>query len=151
MVDPTIAALATSVTGILVPYLVKGAEEFTRIAGEAVYEKAKALLQSLKDRWLGNPHASETLANFEAKPEEHQAEMVDVLQTTMTADPAMAADVSQRMEDLGPVLVILQDVTGGENTTGAEIDEATEGRIAVTQKIKDAKGTKGAVIKKFGR
>jgi len=59
--------LAASALAILVPYLKKGAEEFTAAAGQVAYEKTRALLAELKRRWIGDREASGQLEQFERR------------------------------------------------------------------------------------
>ena len=55
--EPT---LVTNVMTILMPYVVKGAEEFAKLVGEAAYHKAKRLFETLKARFAGDPVASDS-------------------------------------------------------------------------------------------
>ncbi len=52
--DPVIGNLAASVMTVLMPYVAMGAGEFAKEAGKSAYEKATALLGSLKARWVGD-------------------------------------------------------------------------------------------------
>jgi hypothetical protein len=50
------------------PYVVKGAREFGKTAGDVALERVKILLATLKARWTGDKEATKSLENFENKP-----------------------------------------------------------------------------------
>lgn len=146
--DP--ATIATAVLAILAPYAKKSAQEFIRTAGEFGYERAKRLFTTLKERWTGDEEASDVLTQFEKKPERYEGVLQDVLQEKLQTDAALSADLDEQIRELGPHLQVIQRMNVGENVTGADIDEAREGRIAVEQEIKEGKGVTGARIGTLG-
>jgi len=146
--DP--ATIATGVLAILTPYLVKGAKEFTNVVGEAAYDKAKGLLQNLKQRWAGDKEASATLEQFEQKPERYKPVVEDILKEKLSADSGMAQEYAEKLRDMGPVLEIIQKMDEGKNITGLEAKELNKGHVVVTQEIKNADGVTGIKIDRIG-
>ena len=59
--DPLIIGLAAKAVGILSPYVAKSGEEFAKAVGKAAYDRSKTLLETLKERFLGDEEATETL------------------------------------------------------------------------------------------
>jgi len=57
----------------------KGVEEFASKVGDATYEKARALLEILKNKLWGNKEAAESLVRFEGKPERCKTVLEDIL------------------------------------------------------------------------
>jgi hypothetical protein len=149
-VDQTLASVAASALTVLTPYLVKGADEFARAAGDVALEKAKGLLGVLKARWAGNESAASTLARYEAQPERYRPFVEDVLTEQLAQDKDLAAAIRKQLAEIGPSLQIIQKMDRGENVTGLEADELASGRVTITQEIKEAKDVRGATIKRIG-
>jgi hypothetical protein len=146
--DP--ATIATGVLTILTPYLLKGAKEFTNVVGEAAYQKATSLFQDLKRRWTGDKEAATTLELFEQKPSRHAEAVKEILVEKLNADSEMAHDYSKRLEDLGPILDIVQKMTVGKNVVGLEARELRKGQVSVTQEIENADGVTGIKLDSIG-
>lgn len=146
--DP--ATIATAVLAILAPYAKKSAQEFIRTAGEVGYERAKRLLATLKERWTGDEEASAVLTQFEKKPERYEGVLQDVLKEKLQTDTTLSADLDQQIRELGPKLQVIQRMNVGENVTGADIEEARKGSIAVEQEINQGKDVTGARIGTLG-
>jgi vacuolar-type H+-ATPase subunit I/STV1 len=145
--DP-IGTLVTSVMAVLMPYVAKGAEEFARVAGEAAYNKAKSLLDTLKARLSGDKEATDSLTRFEEKPERYQPVVEDILKEKLAEDQALAEELKKLLKEMGPELEIIQKMRVGKKVVGLEADEIAGGQAKVTQEIDEAEDVTGA---KFGR
>ena len=93
--DPV--TLATSVVGILMPYLIKGGETIAKKAVDETIEKAGQLYQTIKQKFSGDPYAKETLKRVEEDPnsEARQAALTGVLEEKIKSDPALASELEQ--------------------------------------------------------
>ena len=146
--DP--ATIAASVVSVLAPYAIKGAKAFGEAAGEVALSHAKKLIDTLKSRWSGDQEAGPVVQNFEKKPERYQAVLQDVLEEKVRQDPALAAELQSRLESMGPVLRIVQEMDIGRNVTAVEAKEMSSGSVEATQKIRDAQQVTGIKIDKIG-
>jgi len=147
--DP-ISTLVGSVMGVLMPYVVKGAEEFARLAGEAAYNKARHLLDTLKAKLAGDKEAIDGLTRLEEKPERYQPVVEDILKEKLSQDKDLAAELERLLKEMGPDLEIIQKIKVGEKVTGLEADEMVGGKAKVTQEIEEGKDVTGAKIKRMG-
>jgi len=147
--DP-ISTLVTSVMGVLMPYVTKGAEEFARHAGEAAYKKAKDLLDTLKARLAGDEEATENLNRFEEKPQRYQPVMEDILTEKLARDQTLARELETLLKDMGPDLEVIQRMKVGKQVVGLEVDEMVGGRARVEQDIEQAEDVTGARIRRIG-
>lgn len=143
----TMAATAAS---ILAPYVAKGAEEFIKAVGKDAYEKTKNLFTTLKARWAGNEEATTTLANFEEKPERYTAVLKSILEEELENDSNFRTELSQRLNDIGPYIEIIQKVKRGEDITGIEAESVKRGTVKVDQDMDEVKNVIGAKIKTLG-
>lgn len=146
--DP--ATIVTTVMAVLTPFVKKGVAEFGRAAGQAACDKAEQLLGYLKAKLAGDPAAASNLDKFEKKPEAYQAAVEDALKEKVAAEPAFAAELETRAKDLGPVLVIIQDLETGRRVVGLDATEIKSGNISTTQKIKDAEDVTGIRAGRIG-
>jgi len=148
--DPATLALAMNVMNVLLPYVSKGAEEFASKVGEAAYEKTKALLSTLKEKWKGDKEASETLTRFEEKPERYQTVLTDILQEKLSQDKELASQVSRLLQEMGPALQVLQKMEEGKGVTGLKAKEVHHGTANVSQEIKKGENVTGAELDTIG-
>lgn len=146
--DP--ATIVTTVMAVLTPFVKKGVAEFGRAAGQAACDKAEQLLGYLKGKLAGDPAAASNLEKFEKKPEVYQPVIEDVLKEKVAAEPAFAAELETRAKELGPVLVIIQELEKADRSVGLHADELKSGNVSVTQKIKDGTDVTGARIGRIG-
>ena len=82
VIDPVnLAALAT-------PFLAKGAEAFTKTAGEKLGGKIVELCQAVADKFKGDSYAEQTLARANEMPEseDRQSALKGILTEKMKAD-----------------------------------------------------------------
>jgi hypothetical protein len=143
-------ALVTNVMTILMPYVVKGAEEFAKLVGEAAYNKARHLFEVLKARFAEDPTASDSLTRFEQKPQTYQPLIEDILKEKILHDKDFAAELARLVEDLGPEITVVQQLKVAENVVGIDAEEMTRGKVTVEQNIDEAKNVTGAKISKIG-
>lgn len=146
--DP--ATIVTTVMAVLTPFVKRGVAEFGRAAGQAACDKAEQLLQFVKGKLAGDPAAASNLEKFEKKPEVYQPVIEDVLKEKVAAEPAFAAELETRAKDLGPVIVIIQEMEKGERVVGLNADEMKSGSVSVTQPIKEGTDITGARIGRIG-
>src|SRR5437588_12416145 len=98
--DPAIVDLATKVVAVLLPFVSKGAEEFSSKVGDAAYEKAKKLLSTLKQRWSWDTEATESLVRFEQKPERYKVVLEDILQEKLIEDHDLSSQLTQLLQEM---------------------------------------------------
>lgn len=147
--DP--ATLAASVISILTPYVTKTAKELVETIGQAGYDRAKNLLNTLKARWSSDPVASDSLTRFEKKPEVHAPALQEIVEEKLNSDRQLHEQVSQTVKDMGPNLDILVKMTKGEDVIGLDAENVNRGDVKVTVDIGEGKNIKGATIKNVGR
>src|SRR5215212_6213088 len=119
--DP--ASLAVSVMSVLMPYAIKGAEEFAKSAGVDAYEKVKGLFGVLKARWSGDREAIENLDRFEEKPERYEPVLQDILTEKLAQDKELAEELTDRLNKLGPELEIIQEMEEAQGVIGLKAKE----------------------------
>ncbi len=149
--DPaTIATLTGSVLSVITPYVVKGADEFAKLVGEAAFAKAKGLFAALKHKLSADPEAADTLAHFEEKPQRYQPVLQDILSEKLAKDPEFAAELEQHIKGMGPVLEVVQRMKEAEGVVGIEAGRVASGTARVTQEIDVAKQVTGMKIDSIG-
>lgn len=148
--DPAIVDLATKVVAVLLPFVSKGAEEFASKVGDAAYEKAKALLSTLKQRWSGDIEATENLVRFEQKPERYQTVLEDILQEKLVEDHDLEAQLARLLQEMGPTLEIIQQMEEGKDIIGLKARDMRSGRARVSQNITKAEEVTGAEFDTLG-
>lgn len=84
------------------PYLAKGADAFSKTAGEKLGGKVVELCQTIENKFKGNAYAEETLARAKEKPEsdERQAALKGVLAEKMEEDSDFAQNVSNLVKEV---------------------------------------------------
>jgi hypothetical protein len=146
--DPV--TIGATVVSILTPYVADAGKELVKTAGEAGLEKIKELLHWLKGKFAGDPVAASDLSRFEKDPKTFAPALQATVATKVKDDPAFAAEIGQRVKDLGPIITIIQNFDEARNLVGLEADRLGSGKVSVTQTGKTADGVKGAVIKTIG-
>jgi hypothetical protein len=148
--DPAIIDLTTKAVAILLPFVSKGAEEFASKVGDAAYEKAKALLSTLKQRWSGDKEATESLGRFEQKPERYRVVLEDILLEKLAEDPDFATQVARLLQETGPTLEIIQHMEDGKDIIGLKAKKMRGGRARVAQDIIKTERVVGAEFDTLG-
>ncbi len=122
--------IAGAVVDLLAPYLAKLAGMVVEDAGQALWEKTKAIYETLKARLSGDDYARETLERLEAEPQAagRQKAMTAVLEEKVAADPELAKMLQELVagaEEAGGGAIIQnvtvrdQARTGDINTIGS--------------------------------
>ncbi len=96
VVDPvSLAAFAT-------PLLAKGAEAFTKTAGEKLGGKVVDLCQAVVEKFKGDGYAEQTLSRAKELPEseERQLALKGVLAEKMKEDPRFAEEVKKLFDEM---------------------------------------------------
>jgi hypothetical protein len=94
--DPlTLAAIAA-------PFVAKGAEAFSKSAGDKLGAIVGELCQAVIDKFQGDSDADETLALAQKKPDSkgRQSALEEVLAEKLEADPDFASKVQRLVDDL---------------------------------------------------
>ena len=96
VLDPVgLAALAT-------PFLAKGAESFTKTAGEKLGGKVVELCQAVVDKFKGDSYAEQTLARVKEMPEseDRQSSLKGVLTEKMRIDSGFAEEIKKLLDEV---------------------------------------------------
>jgi hypothetical protein len=93
--DP--AAIALTVAGLLAK---KALEAAGAKAGEGAWAVLGRIAETVRTRFSGDQEVTETLARLEAKPTSpgRTAELAEVLQPRLEADPGLAAELTRLVE-----------------------------------------------------
>jgi len=145
--EPVTTALATTVVAILTPYARKTAEAFISIAGEAAYQKANGLFETLKTRWAGKA-ASANLDEFCQDPEGSRDILEVVLRKQLTIDQALRNDIERRVQETAPLIAVFQKMHQADGVVGVDAEEISRGAISVHQEADTATTITGVRVKK---
>lgn len=140
------ATIVSGVMAILVPYVAKGARELVETVGEVGYQKAGELMKRLKARFAGDREAETVIEMFEAKPERYEAAVEEVIAERVAADPELARELTEQLEQAGPALRVFQEMDTARNVTGIRAGALRSGNAEVTQKARVADGMTGIDI-----
>ncbi len=143
--DPV--TIGAAVVTILTPYVADAGKELVKTVGEAGVEKTKELMQWLKGKFAGDPVATTDLTRFEKDPAGYAKPLQDTIESKIKEDPAFSAEISTRINDLGPYITIVQEFKDARNMTGVDGDIGS-GRVSVTQKgdtAQNVTGVKGGI------
>ena len=91
-----------TLASVAAPFLAKGAEAFSKSAGEKLGAKVGELCQTVIDRFRGDSDAEGTLALAQKKPDSkgQQNALQEVLAEKLQADPDFAARVQRLVDEL---------------------------------------------------
>jgi hypothetical protein len=148
--DPITGSLAASVVNVLAPYVVLGAQEFVKKAGQEAYEKAKTMFATLRDRWKGDKEAIDALSRFEEKPDWYAPALENVLREKLAHDKELEAQLSTLLNEMEPDLKVVQRLEKGRRVTGLETTRMTGGRATIDQEIGEGEDVTGAKIDHIG-
>lgn len=146
--DP--ATLATAALTILTPFAKDAGKELVKTVGEIGVEKAKGLLTWLKQRFSSDPSASKDLSRFEIDPDKFEASLETTIKEKVEEDHDFAAELKRRVDEIGPMITVFQDIKKGKKVTGLDADEIHAGKVAVTQRADDVEDLTGVRVKKIG-
>ena len=93
---------AVSLAALAAPLLAKGAEAFTKAAGEKLGGKMVDFCQAVVDKFKGDAYAEQTLARAKEMPEsEERIDMLSgILAEKMKEDPGFAEDVKKLLDEM---------------------------------------------------
>ena len=98
--------LATSVVGMLMPYLIKGGEAVAKKAIDESFQLASQLYQKVKEKFSNDSYAKETLKRVKENPdsEARKAALTGVLEEKIKDEPTFGAELEKLLaltKDLG--------------------------------------------------
>lgn len=149
--DPITIGLGTKVMEVLIPYVKKGAEQFAKDVGVATCEKVEGLAKTLKAKLSGDKKATDIIGYFEEDPESFRPALEKIIQKKVEQDKELAAELDQRLKNIGPDLKIIQKMKEAEEVTGLKAEEMTEGTAEVVQDIEKGKKITGMEISRIGK
>ncbi|HPE51322.1 MAG TPA: hypothetical protein PLS83_07485 [Methanothrix soehngenii] len=90
-----------SLAAFAAPLLAKGAEAFTKTAGEKLGGKIVDFCQAAADKFKGDPYAEQTLARAKEMPESEDRQMAlkGILAEKMKDDPSFAEEVKKLFDE----------------------------------------------------
>lgn len=91
-----------SLAAIAAPFVAKGAEAFSKSAGDKLGGKVGELCQAVVNKFKGDSDAEETLALAQKKPDSkgRQSALEEVLAEKLEADPDFASNVQRLVDEL---------------------------------------------------
>jgi hypothetical protein len=146
--DP--ATLATTALTILAPFAKDAGKELVKTVGEIGFEKAKGLFGWLKQKFSNDPVATKDLSRFEAEPDKFGPGLESTIKEQAGKDPEFAAELKKRIDEIGPMIAVFQEIQKGKDIVGLDADEVRSGKVAVTQKAGEVERMTGARVKKLG-
>jgi hypothetical protein len=146
--DP--ATIAAAAVTLLSPYVKDAGSELVKTVGEVALEKAKGLLTWLKDRFAGDPVAVKDLSRFEGDPDRFEAGLQSTIEEKAHADPAFAAELKRRIDEVGPEITVFQKIKDGKTVVGVDADAIHSGKTAVTQEADGVDNLTGVRAKTIG-
>ena len=142
--------LATAALTILSPYAKDTGKELVKTIGEIGFEKAKGLFTWLKQKFSGDPSASKDFSRFEADPDTFEPSLKATIKEKVEQDPDFAVELQKRIDEMGPMITVFQEIKKGKNVIGVDADEIHSGKVGVTQKADDVEGMTAVRVKKIG-
>ncbi len=91
-----------SLAALAAPFLAKGAEAFTKTAGEKLGGKIVELCQAVVDKFKGDSYAEQTLARAKEMPEseDRQSALKGILTEKMKADSGFAEEIKKLLDEM---------------------------------------------------
>jgi hypothetical protein len=142
--------LAASAISLVAPYLAKTAEEFAKEGGKEAFALAKKLADRLERWWKGDPVAQAAAENLPKDPERYAPMLSALLSADLAKDENLAAELRSLIDNLGPVVEVLQKIDIGRGVTGADIGHMLQGRLRVHQEMRQADNVTGAKVQRLG-
>lgn len=142
--------LATAALTILSPFAKDAGKELVKTVGEIGFDKAKGLFAWLKQKFSSDPSASKDFSRFEADPDTFEPSLKATIKEKVEQNPEFAAELQKRIDEIGPMITVFQEIKKGKNVIGVEADEIHSGKVGVTQKADDVEGMTGVRVKKIG-
>ncbi|HLM98173.1 MAG TPA: hypothetical protein VK335_02765 [Bryobacteraceae bacterium] len=146
--DP--ATLATTALTILTPFAKGAGNELMKAVGENTAHRVRDLFAWLKQRFAGDPVAAKDLSRFEAAPDKFEPALLGTIQEKAEQDPEFAAELKNRIDEVGPMIAVFQEFKKGKDVTGVEAGDIRSGKVSVRQKADEAEGMTGFRAKTVG-
>jgi hypothetical protein len=146
--DPV--TIATAALTVLAPYVKNAGRELVKTVGEVALDQAKGLLGWLKGHFAGDPVATKDLSRFEADPDKFESGLQSTIEEKAQADPAFAAELKKRLDEIGPQIVVFQRIKEGKLAVGVEADNIHSGKVSVTQENEHVDESIGVWTKTVG-
>ncbi|HEY7577895.1 MAG TPA: hypothetical protein VH855_09885 [Acetobacteraceae bacterium] len=143
--------LAASAISIIAPYLAKTAEEFAKEAGKEAFELAKKITGRLERWWRGDPVAQTAAENLSKDPERYSSMLSGLLSADLAKDEKFAADLRSLIDEMGPIVEVVQKMEIARGVTGADINAMLQGRVRVEQDMRQAENVTGFKAQRLGR
>jgi hypothetical protein len=129
--DP--ATIGATVVTILAPYVADAGKEVVKAAGELGLQKAKSLLAWLKEQFADDPVATSDLSRFEKNPEAFAPGLEATIAKKAEDDKNFSAEITNRVNDLAPVLTVIQNFRDARDMTGIKAGTVRRGELSSTQ------------------
>jgi hypothetical protein len=142
--------LAMTALAILTPLAKDAGKELVKTVGEIGFEKAKDLLSWLKHRFSDDPAASKDLSRFEADPDRFEPGLEATIKEKAEQDPQFATELKKRIDEVGPMITVFQQIKSGRNITGLDAEEIHSGKVGVSQIADEVDGITGVRTKRIG-
>ena len=145
--DPV--TMATTALTILTPLAKDAGKELVKAVGEIGVEKVKSLMTWLKQRFSSDPSAAKDLSRFEADPDKFAPGLEATIKEKAEQDADFAAELKRRIDEVGPVITVIQEIKKGKKIVGVDAEEIHSGKICVTQKaddVEDITATRAKII-----
>jgi hypothetical protein len=142
--------ITTAALAILAPFAKDAGKELVKTVGEIGFEKAKSLFTWLKQKFAGDPAAAKDLSRFEQDPDKFEPALEATIKEKVEQDPEFAAELKKRIDEIGTLITVFQELKKGKGVIGVEADEIRSGKVDVTQKADDVDGMTAVRVKKIG-
>lgn len=139
--DPV--TIGTTVVTLLTPYAADAGKELIKVVGDAGVQRARNLMQWLRDRLAGDPVASSDLSRFEEDPKTYAPGLQKTVQARAQDDPAFATEISGKLDALAPDIEVIQKYTNAMNLIGADVETVDAGSFRITQIGETAENSTG--------
>jgi hypothetical protein len=90
------------------------------------------------------------LSRFEGDPDKFEAGLKSTIQEKVQADPAFAAELKSRIDEIGPEITVFQRVKDSKNVVGIDSDAQLSGRNTVAQDAERVDNLTGVHVKTRG-
>lgn len=128
------------------PFINKGAEEFSKEFGKKAADKAQELLTTLKVRLSGKKETEEGFERFQNDPENNKTLFEEILLKELQNNKALAAELDEFIKQLkrtGPKIDAHMRKVEGEELTVIKAKMVRRGEINAS--MEDVKTKKGVV------
>jgi hypothetical protein len=142
--------LASAALTILTPFAKDAGKELVKTVGEIAVGKAKDLFAWLKQRFASDPVAAKDLSRFEADPDKFEPSLESTIKEKAQEDPEFAGELKRRIDEIGPMIAVFQEIKKGKNVIGVDADKIRAGKVGVTQKAEEVESMTGVRVKELG-